>query len=135
MTNLRWLGWAAVLMVMPGVTFADAELAAEVAEMAESDLRDACDDEDYLACLKVKSAACKSAVSSAIEACRARLPKDVSEDDLNNDPDAVIAAWSSCVHAKLSTTLKIGTKTIERCNSGDIDDGSEPREAAPAPRK
>jgi hypothetical protein len=124
MTSVRWAGWVTALLLIPGVSFGDKELAAEVAEMVESDLRDSCEDDDFLSCLKASGNACKSAVSVAIDSCRAKLPKDVTESELDKDPEAVTAGWSNCVTAKMTAALKITAATLDKCNTAD--DGAAP---------
>ncbi len=115
----------ALWLVLPGLSFADADLAREIAQMVESDVLDACDDESFTECLQTRPANCKSAMNSAIKACRAKLPTDVSEEKFDKDPDSVTADWMRCVNAKISTTLKISIKAVNDCNSVDTEDGGE----------
>ena len=108
--------WSMLVVVFPCVAFGDDNIAAQMAQIAESDMRKTCHDAAFLSCVKTKAPACKAAVNTALEQCRSKLPKQISQSDMQNDSDTAMDEWQGCVAGKMLTALKISDELMEKCD-------------------
>ena len=123
--------WSLLVVVFPCVAFGDANIAAQMAQMAESSMRDSCDDAAFLGCVGAKAPACKAAVNTAIGQCRSRFPKQISQSDMQNDPDTLMGEWASCVTGKMQTALKVSDELRAKCDAQLDDSDGESQALAP----
>ena len=120
--------WSLLVVVFPCVAFGDANIAAQMAQMAESTMLNSCDDAAFLGCVGAKAPACKAAVNTAIGQCRSKFPKQISQSDMQNDADKVMGEWSDCVTEKMQAALKISDELKAKCDA-QLDDSEDDSQA------
>ena len=111
------LCWSLFVIVFSGAAFGDDNIAVQMAQMAESSMRDSCNDTAFLSCVGAKTPACKAAVNTALEHCRPKLPKKISQSDMQNDDGTVMGEWPDCVGGKIQTALKISDELMAKCDA------------------
>ena len=125
------LCWSLFVIVFSGAAFGDDNIAAQMAQMAESSMRDSCNDTAFLSCVGAKVPACKTTVNTAIEQCRFKFPKKISPSNTQSYSDTVLGEWSICVTEKIQTALKISDELMTKCDAQSSDNDGESQAQIP----
>ena len=126
------LCWSLFVIVFSGAAFGDDNFVAQMAQMVESGMGDSCNDTAFLSCVRAKNPACKAAVNTALEQCRPKLPKKISQSDMQNDPDTVMGEWTDCVTEKTQAALKVSDELMAKCDA-QLDDSEDDSQALAPP--